>query len=104
MVRPQPTHDDAVPNANGVFAEALVRLAQGFSPRPPLEIWGASLDPHWMQWGVAAFGAFWPLVIQVVYGVRSIDPTVHDTALTGGDGPRLWPMVAPGWMSMPVAL
>jgi uncharacterized protein YyaL (SSP411 family) len=28
MVRPQPSHDDAVPNANGVFAEALVRLAQ----------------------------------------------------------------------------
>jgi uncharacterized protein YyaL (SSP411 family) len=28
LVRPQPTHDDAVPNANGVFAEALVRLAQ----------------------------------------------------------------------------
>jgi uncharacterized protein YyaL (SSP411 family) len=28
VIRPQPTHDDAVPNANGVFAEALVRLAQ----------------------------------------------------------------------------
>jgi uncharacterized protein len=28
VVRPQPSHDDAVPNANGVFAEALVRLAQ----------------------------------------------------------------------------
>lgn len=28
IVRPQPTHDEAVPNANGVFAEALVRLAQ----------------------------------------------------------------------------
>lgn len=28
VVRPQPVHDDAVPNANGVFAEALVRLAQ----------------------------------------------------------------------------
>ncbi|NIX75525.1 thioredoxin domain-containing protein [Microvirga terricola] len=28
VVRPQPTHDDAVPNANSVFAEALVRLAQ----------------------------------------------------------------------------
>ncbi|HEY7383410.1 MAG TPA: thioredoxin domain-containing protein [Beijerinckiaceae bacterium] len=27
IVRPQPSHDDAVPNANGVFAEALVRLA-----------------------------------------------------------------------------
>lgn len=28
VLRPQPVHDDAVPNANGVFAEALVRLAQ----------------------------------------------------------------------------
>ena len=28
VVRPQPSQDDAVPNANGVFAEALVRLAQ----------------------------------------------------------------------------
>ncbi|PVE24692.1 thioredoxin domain-containing protein [Microvirga sp. KLBC 81] len=28
VVRPQPTHDEAVPNANGVFADALVRLAQ----------------------------------------------------------------------------
>ncbi len=28
VVRPQPVNDDAVPNANGVFAEALVRLAQ----------------------------------------------------------------------------
>ncbi|KLK93846.1 thymidylate kinase [Microvirga vignae] len=28
VVRPQPTHDEAVPNANGMFAEALVRLAQ----------------------------------------------------------------------------
>jgi hypothetical protein len=27
IVRPQPTHDEAAPNANGVFAEALVRLA-----------------------------------------------------------------------------
>ena len=27
VMRPQPTHDEAVPNANGVFAEALVRLA-----------------------------------------------------------------------------
>jgi uncharacterized protein len=27
IVRPQPSQDDAVPNANGVFVEALVRLA-----------------------------------------------------------------------------
>lgn len=29
---------------------------------------------------VVAFGVFWPLVIQVVYGVRSMDPLVRDTA------------------------
>ncbi|MFC7395905.1 thioredoxin domain-containing protein [Chelatococcus sp. GCM10030263] len=28
VLRPQPTHDDAVPNANGLHAEALVRLAE----------------------------------------------------------------------------
>jgi uncharacterized protein YyaL (SSP411 family) len=27
VLRPQPTHDDAVPNANGLYAEGLVRLA-----------------------------------------------------------------------------
>jgi uncharacterized protein len=28
VVRPRPTHDEAVPNANGVFADDMVRLAQ----------------------------------------------------------------------------
>ena len=38
---------------------------------------GSTLD---MKVFLVTFGAFWPLVIQVVYGVRSIDPTVRDTA------------------------
>ncbi|MDO9397386.1 MAG: ABC transporter permease [Herbiconiux sp.] len=33
-----------------------------------------------------AFGVFWPLVIQVIYGVRSMDPTVLDTAKALGVG------------------
>lgn len=33
-----------------------------------------------MEYVVVAFGVFWPLVIQVVYGVRSIDPLARDTA------------------------
>lgn len=33
-----------------------------------------------MEYIVVAFGVFWPLVIQVVYGVRSMDPLVRDTA------------------------
>lgn len=33
-----------------------------------------------MECILVAFGVFWPLVIQVVYGVRSIDPLARDTA------------------------
>ena len=40
-------------------------------------MFGATLK---MKYVLVAFGVFWPLVIQVVYGVRSIDPTVRDTA------------------------
>jgi ABC-type nitrate/sulfonate/bicarbonate transport system permease component len=40
-------------------------------------MFGATLK---MKWVLIAFGVFWPLVVQVIYGVRSIDPTVRDTA------------------------
>ncbi|MGH3392846.1 MAG: ABC transporter permease [Actinomadura sp.] len=33
-----------------------------------------------MKYTLVAFGVFWPLTIQVIYGVRSIDPTARDTA------------------------
>jgi len=42
-----------------------------------LLLFGATLK---MKFVLVAFGVFWPLVIQVIYGVRSIDPTVRDTA------------------------
>lgn len=29
---------------------------------------------------LVAFGVFWPLAIQVIYGVRAVDPVVRDTA------------------------
>jgi ABC-type nitrate/sulfonate/bicarbonate transport system permease component len=38
---------------------------------------GSTLE---MKVFLVSFAAFWPLVIQVIYGVRSIDPTVSDTA------------------------
>lgn len=40
-------------------------------------LFGTSLE---MKYLLVAFGVFWPLVIQVVYGVRSMDPVVRDTA------------------------
>jgi ABC-type nitrate/sulfonate/bicarbonate transport system permease component len=33
-----------------------------------------------MKYVLVAFAVFWPLTIQVIYGVRSIDPVVLDTA------------------------
>jgi ABC-type nitrate/sulfonate/bicarbonate transport system permease component len=32
-----------------------------------------------MKFALVAFAVFWPLVIQVCYGVRSLDPVVRDT-------------------------
>jgi ABC-type nitrate/sulfonate/bicarbonate transport system permease component len=42
-----------------------------------LVLYGPTLKERFV---LVAFAVFWPLVIQVVYGVRSIDPTVLDTA------------------------
>lgn len=42
-----------------------------------LLMFGATLK---MKYVLIAFGVFWPLVIQVIYGVRSMDPVVRDTA------------------------
>lgn len=39
--------------------------------------YGGSLK---MEFILVAFGVFWPLVVQVVYGVRSMDPVARDTA------------------------
>ena len=35
---------------------------------------------------LAAFGAFWPLLVQTIYGVRDVDPVVLDTARSFGVG------------------
>jgi ABC-type nitrate/sulfonate/bicarbonate transport system permease component len=35
---------------------------------------------------LAAFGAFWPLLVQTIYGVRDVDPVAIDTARSFGIG------------------
>lgn len=35
---------------------------------------------------LAAFGAFWPLLVQTIYGVRDVDPVAIDTARSFGLG------------------
>ena len=58
---------------------------------------------------LAAFGAFWPLLIQTMYGVRDVDPLALDTARSFGLGrfeslyritlPSAVPYIAPGFGS-----
>ena len=47
---------------------------------------------------LAAFGAFWPLLVQTMYGVRDVDPVALDTARSFGVGrfERLYRITLPG--------
>jgi ABC-type nitrate/sulfonate/bicarbonate transport system permease component len=36
---------------------------------------------------LAAFGAFWPLLVQTIYGIRDVDPLAIDTGRSFGVGP-----------------
>jgi ABC-type nitrate/sulfonate/bicarbonate transport system permease component len=46
---------------------------------------------------IATFGAFWPLLVQTMYGVRDVDPVAADTARSFGVGPleRLYRITLP---------
>src|SRR5580765_571968 len=46
---------------------------------------------------LAAFGAFWPLLVQTMYGVRDVDPVALETARSFGVGPfeRLYRVTLP---------
>jgi ABC-type nitrate/sulfonate/bicarbonate transport system permease component len=49
---------------------------------------------------LAAFGAFWPLLVQTIYGVRDVDPVATDTARSFGVGSleRLYRITLPSAM------
>ncbi|WP_262031205.1 thioredoxin domain-containing protein [Microvirga sp. Mcv34] len=111
VVRPQPTQDDAVPNANGVFAEALVRLAQltetagdiqraseemtrlkGIAHSSPLGHTSVlnALDLHLRGVSILVMGddanALVDAAMTIPYPVRSVRHLQADDAL-GGDHP-----------------
>ena len=46
---------------------------------------------------LATFGAFWPILVQTMYGVRDVDPVTSDTARSFGVPPaeRLWRVTLP---------
>lgn len=70
--------------ANDVAFRSTASLIEVFKAIPAIAILplvilvlGSTIG---MKVFLIAFGAFWPLVIQVIYGVRAMDPTVSDTA------------------------
>ena len=69
---------------NGFAYRSAIGVIEFFKAIPVIAIlpvglvlWGATLT---MKFALVAFAVFWPLVIQVCYGVRSLDPAVRDTA------------------------
>jgi ABC-type nitrate/sulfonate/bicarbonate transport system permease component len=75
------------------LAHRLTRFMLEFlRPIPPVAlipaavlIFGSDLD---MKVFLIAFGTFWPLLLQTVYGVHDVDPTARDTARSYGLAPR----------------
>jgi MFS family permease len=61
-------------------AYALVSLTQSYSPRPALDIYGLQLDPHVLQWGVAAFGAF--VVLNLFQSFKLTDLAAYKVILS----------------------
>ncbi|WEK48282.1 MAG: MFS transporter [Candidatus Andeanibacterium colombiense] len=59
---------------------AMTRLTQGFSPRPPIEALGLSLDPHVMQWFVAGFGAF--VILNLFQSLKLTDKPTYAVVMS----------------------
>jgi ABC-type nitrate/sulfonate/bicarbonate transport system permease component len=68
---------------NGFAYRSVIGVIESFKAIPVIAVlpvglvlWGATLT---MKFALVAFAVFWPLAIQVCYGVRSLDPVVRDT-------------------------
>jgi ABC-type nitrate/sulfonate/bicarbonate transport system permease component len=83
---------------NGFAYRSVIGVVEFFKTIPVIAIlpialvlWGATLT---MKFALVAFAVFWPLVIQVCYGVRALDPIAADTArVLRVRGPREFLMV-----------
>jgi ABC-type nitrate/sulfonate/bicarbonate transport system permease component len=83
---------------NGFSYRSVIGVIEFFKAIPVIAIlpiglvlWGATLT---MKFALVAFAVFWPLVIQVCYGVRSLDPVVRDTTtVLRLRGPRKFALV-----------
>ena len=54
-----------------VAVAAMTRITSAFSPRPPLQLGGFSMNPHALQWGVAGLGMY--VVVNLLQSLRLTD-------------------------------
>lgn len=62
------------------FCWVMTKVTQDFSPRPPLEALGLSIDPHVMQWFVVGFGAF--VVLNLFQSFKLTDRPTYKVVLS----------------------
>ncbi|WP_369008285.1 ABC transporter permease [Streptomyces sp. PT12] len=66
-------------------AEAAARVVGGARVPLAVLVYGVGLE---MKVFLIVFVTFWPILLQVIYGVQDVDPLVHDTARSYGLPPR----------------
>src|SRR3546814_21152633 len=54
----------------------MIACTRGFSPRPPIQALGLSLDPHVLQWFVVGFGAF--VVLNLFQSLKLTDRPTYN--------------------------
>ncbi|WP_241233577.1 MFS transporter [Altericroceibacterium xinjiangense] len=58
----------------------LVEVTQAFSPRPPIQALGLSIDAHVLQWFVAGFGAF--VILNLFQSLKLTDRATYNVILS----------------------
>jgi MFS family permease len=63
-----------------LFCWIMTGVTQRFSPRPPTEALGLSIDPHVMQWFVVGFGAF--VILNMFQSLRLTDRPTYNVVFS----------------------
>src|SRR5690606_34438476 len=63
-----------------LFCWLMTGVTQRFSPRPPTEALGLSIDPHVMQWFVVGFGAF--VILNMFQSLRLTDRPTYNVVVS----------------------
>lgn len=58
----------------------MTMVTQAYSPRPPIEALGLSIDPHVLQWFVVAFGAF--VIVNLFQSFKLTDQPAYNVVLS----------------------